>query len=170
VHNLQYFVDSGQATVTVSGRPVGKIGEGEFFGEMAFIATVRSLLIEGTEGRAREQLLQRLGLAQSEAVHVMRTAAVTAEVPCRCLEMNVKNFLVAFKDDLTGLAAAMRCGVPLNRVMHVCVGGGGVCGVCVCVCVCMCVRRQKEIASVALLSGSKCCEICEVCGGVPARE
>ena len=101
---MQYFIDTGCATVSINGKAVGSVKEGQFFGEIAFIATVSNLLIEDSEN---SMLLEALGLAHSGALEVMRTASVKADLQCRCLEINVKNFLVAFQNDLPGLASAM---------------------------------------------------------------
>jgi CRP-like cAMP-binding protein len=101
----QYFIDSGRATVLIDGKEVGVVEEGQFFGEFAFVATLRNLLKEDAESSV---LLETLGLANTGALEVMRMAAVKAVVQCRCMELNVKNFLVAFQNDVGGLVSAMR--------------------------------------------------------------
>lgn len=101
---VQYFIDSGKATVLVNSKVVDAINEGEFFGESAFIGTVGTLLGDDQ----REKLLSALGLAHADLLQVLRTGSIKAQVCCRCLELNVKSFVAAFKDDFDGLCAAMR--------------------------------------------------------------
>ena len=109
IGSAMYFVDSGQVTVSVNGAFVSTSGSGELMGEDSFLATVRHLVISGTEGELRSSLLAKMGLANAESsFHVMRAATVTAEVPCRCLELNVKSFIQAFRGDLQDLGAALR--------------------------------------------------------------
>jgi CRP-like cAMP-binding protein len=107
IGSSMYFIDSGRATITVNGRTVGNVGEGEFIGEGSFMATIRSLLIEGTVVEIRSHILAMFGLANVDSFHVMRAATLTASTHCRCLELNVKDFLAAFEGDWNGLGAAL---------------------------------------------------------------
>lgn len=101
---VQYFIDSGKATVLVNGNAVDTVNEGEFFGEAAFIVTVGNLLGDDQ----REKLLSALRLAHADLLQVLRMGSIKAQVSCRCLELNVKSFVAAFKDDFDGLCAAAR--------------------------------------------------------------
>ena len=101
---VQYFIDSGKAAVLVNGNAVDTVNEGEFFGEAAFIATVGNLLGDVQ----REKLLSAMGLSHTDLLRVLRTGSIKAQVSCRCLELNVKSFVAAFKEDFDGMCAAMR--------------------------------------------------------------
>ena len=119
---VQYFIDSGHVRVSINGTEVSAVQEGHFFGEIAFLATIRSLLVDYTAGDSESaQLLHRLGLADSaiSPFNVHRTAAVTAGDSCRCLELNVKGFLLAFQDDLPGLANALRYIYTYIYIMYI---------------------------------------------------
>jgi len=41
---LQYFLDTGLATAAIDGRIVNTFSPGDFFGEVAFIATAASII------------------------------------------------------------------------------------------------------------------------------
>lgn len=101
---MQYFVDSGQVSVSAHGQEFGKVGEEEFVGE-AFLATLRSLLLEIVTDPALKDQLQAVG---PQAFYILRSTKVQASGPCRCLELSVKDILAVFKDDHAGLAAAFR--------------------------------------------------------------
>ena len=98
----QYFIDAGAVTVEIDGRHVGIVGEGEFVGE-AFLATVRSLLLENTRDPAIKGTLQAAGPQA-----VLRTTKVQAQGQCRLLELHVKDIFVVFKGDHARLAAVIR--------------------------------------------------------------
>ena len=82
---------------------MGVVGQGEFVGE-AFLATVRSLLLENTRDPAIKERLQTAGL---QAHDVLRTTKVQAQGQCRLLELHVKDIFVVFKDDHARLAAVI---------------------------------------------------------------
>jgi CRP-like cAMP-binding protein len=64
-----FVVTDGEATVSISGRPVGKLGPGDHFGELALIAE-------------RE-----------------RTATIKAKTPLTCLEIPIWDFREFVKND-----------------------------------------------------------------------
>ena len=78
---------------------MNQFGPGEFFGELAFITTAGSLMdtMSGPGGQdAQESKLTR------------RSATVRAMENCRCLELNVKDFVSIFEGDAEALGSALR--------------------------------------------------------------
>ena len=88
------------------GKDIDRVQSGDFFGEVAFIATFCSLLKDLRSSGHPCPHLEVLGLVD-EKTDMRRTASVTAHTMCRCLILNVKDFLVAFQSDPKGLAAAL---------------------------------------------------------------
>ena len=78
---------------------MGVVGEGEFLGD-AFLATLRSLLLENAQDPAIKETLQAAG-----PTAVLRTTKVQARGQCRLLELHVKDIFVVFKGDHARLAA-----------------------------------------------------------------
>jgi CRP-like cAMP-binding protein len=103
-----YFLDSGHATVSVSGNVVSTVSSGMLLGEGSLLATVRLMITSGTGEEVRCRLLSTMGLSNLESFHVMRAATVTADVPCRCLELNIKSFIQAFKGNLEEMGNTLR--------------------------------------------------------------
>ena len=103
-----YFLDSGHATVNVSGNVVSAVSSGVLLGEGSLLATVRLMITSGTGEEVRGRLLSTMGLTNLESFHVMRAVTVTADVPCRCLELNIKTFIQAFKGDLEQMGKTLR--------------------------------------------------------------
>ena len=107
VNVRQYFVDSGTATAQQNGKIVGRVLEGDFFGELAFISTFCTMLDDGAQGGDYNQLVEMLGLAGRETLAMVRTASVIAKTACRCLELTLRDFVWAFKCDMQGMAATL---------------------------------------------------------------
>ena len=107
---LQYFIDSGQASVTCNGYDIETHEDGGFFGEMAFLATIYSLLTSDLpdEKVDTDNLLMRLGLANLSELRMTRSATVKAKVRCECMELNAGSFLTTLLDDITSFTAALR--------------------------------------------------------------
>jgi CRP-like cAMP-binding protein len=103
-----YFLDSGHATVSISENVVSAVSSGVLLGEGSLLATVRLMITSGTGEEVRGRLLSTMGLANVESFHVMRAVTVTADVPCRCLELNIKTFIQAFKGDLEQMGKTLR--------------------------------------------------------------
>lgn len=96
---MQYFLDTGNATAYVDNEAVNHFGPGEFFGELAFIATVGKLMEEPKKAGA--------------AMHTRRSATVRAMENCRCLELSVRDFISVFEGDVVALGNALRSIPPL---------------------------------------------------------
>jgi CRP-like cAMP-binding protein len=103
-----YFLDSGHATVSISENVVSAVSSGVLLGEGSLLATVRLMITSGTGEEVRGRLLSTMGLTNLESFHVMRAVTVTADVPCRCLELNIKSFIQAFKGNLEEMGKTLR--------------------------------------------------------------
>uniref|UniRef100_A0A7S0H7X9 protein-tyrosine-phosphatase n=1 Tax=Hanusia phi TaxID=3032 RepID=A0A7S0H7X9_9CRYP len=84
-----FFIESGQALVVANGQTVSQLKDGDFFGEMAFVATCRKFihLDDSPSGTDANQL---------------RTCDVVADVDCTCWELSAFDFLSVVKEDLAG--------------------------------------------------------------------
>ena len=102
-----YFIDTGMAVATVSGRQVSTFMPGDFFGEQVFIATVGHLLdailAEQEDRRARADTADR-----SDDADIRRSATVRATQACRCLELSVKDFMSILDGDHVAQQSAVR--------------------------------------------------------------
>lgn len=107
---VQYFIDSGQASVSCNGYDIEIHENGGFFGEMAFLATIYSLLTSDLpdEKVDTDNLLLRLGFANLSELRMTRSATVKATVSCECMELNAMSFLTSLQDDITSFTAALR--------------------------------------------------------------
>ena len=84
-----FFIETGQALVVANGQTVSRLKDGDFFGEMAFVATCRKFihLDDSPSGTDDNQL---------------RTCDVVADVDCTCWELSAFDFLSVVKEDLAG--------------------------------------------------------------------
>ena len=102
-----YFIDTGMAVATVSGRQVSTFMPGDFFGEQVFIATVGHLLdailAEQEDRRACADTAYR-----SDDADIRRSATVRATQACRCLELSVKDFMSILDGDHVAQQSAVR--------------------------------------------------------------
>lgn len=106
VGSTMYFIDAGHVAVTSGGNVVGLLQEGDFFGEWAFLGLLKSFVDEGVEkGFDREAVLPDLQRDEFKVEH-MRTSIAVDEV--RLLELNIKDFLTVFRQDLRGLRKVIR--------------------------------------------------------------
>jgi CRP-like cAMP-binding protein len=94
IGTTMYFIDLGTAMATVRGQVASELKSGDYFGEMAFIATCQKFLKLSDEGES-----------QSQAV---RAADVMATSSTRMLEFSVKDFLSVLKDNLNGNRAVLK--------------------------------------------------------------
>lgn len=88
----QHFLDHGSAVAEIDGVVVNSFTAGDFFGEIAFVATAASLRGEGPAD-----------------LKVRRTANVVARERCRCLELKVKDLFAVYGQDAEGLGALLGC-------------------------------------------------------------
>ena len=98
-----YFIDAGRVAASRHGELVGVLGGNEFFGEMAFMGLVKSLVDVGIVDGGT--VLPDLA---SDEFAVSRLRTVTAIEEVRLLELGVKDFLSVFKEDLPGLRAVIQ--------------------------------------------------------------
>ena len=106
-----YFIDTGMAVATVSGRQVSTFMPGDFFGEQVFIATVGHLLdaILAEQEEDRRAARARADTAdRSDDADIRRSATVRATQACRCLELSVKDFMSILDGDHVAQQSAVR--------------------------------------------------------------
>ena len=105
-----YFIDTGMAVATVSGRQVSTFMPGDFFGEQVFIATVGHLLdailAEREDRRAARACADTAD--RSDDADIRRSATVRATSACRCLELSVKDFMSILDGDHVAQQSAVR--------------------------------------------------------------
>jgi CRP-like cAMP-binding protein len=94
VGTTMYFIDIGTASAMVRGEEVTQLRSGDYFGEMAFMATCRRFLKDDDTEIADTQ--------------VIRSADVVATSSCRMMEFAVRNFLTVLRNDLEGNRAVLR--------------------------------------------------------------
>ena len=83
-----YFIEKGSAVAVEGGRDLRKFGAGEFFGEMAFVATAK----------------KALGVGMVVEEEQMRVCDVVAAEDCECWELDVRDFVSATKQDMSSNA------------------------------------------------------------------
>jgi len=91
IGTTMYFLDQGSAEARVDNKVLEVLLPGDFFGEMAFIATCNKFLRNVPEHLVREQ-----------GETVKRSCDVKAVTTTRVVELSVHTFLTVLKDDLVG--------------------------------------------------------------------
>eukprot|EP00960_Hanusia_phi_P063441 765489-Hanusia_phi.AAC.5 len=90
-----YFLDVGVAGAVIDDKVIEVLGSGDFFGEIAFISALKILL------KNPKATLQ-------DFPQLQRVCDVRAKKECRCLELNVNDFLDVLKGDLPGNREVLR--------------------------------------------------------------
>ena len=90
-----YFVDAGRCRYIGEDRTVLELNDGEFFGELAFVTTLR--IMSQSEGN----------ITIDEARTARRKGSVLAVTTCSCLELSVKDVFEAFDSNRTLLKSAL---------------------------------------------------------------
>ena len=101
-----YFVDAGRCRYIGEDRCIAELSEGDFFGETAFVNTLRIMLeIEGGETVNDEhyaQVLNRNVTVKNVQILTLRSqssrrnGSVLAVDKCSCLELSIKDVFDAF--------------------------------------------------------------------------
>ena len=94
VGTTMYFIDIGTASAVVQGEEVTQLRSGDYFGEMAFMATCRRFLKDDDTD-----------IVDTE---VIRSADVVATSSCRMMEFAVRSFLTVLRNDVEGNRAVLR--------------------------------------------------------------
>uniref|UniRef100_A0A7S4PI06 protein-tyrosine-phosphatase n=2 Tax=Guillardia theta TaxID=55529 RepID=A0A7S4PI06_GUITH len=96
-----YFIDVGHAIAVKNGKVLQSLASGDYFGEICFIATVTNFLERSGVRTDTRQMEKCVGCG------IYRVASIQATEDCRCLELNVKDFMVVIQEDPAGLRAIL---------------------------------------------------------------
>ena len=91
IGTTMFFIDLGSVRAEIRGQSADELKSGDYFGEIAFVATCKKLLRDKSDSEPPEQAI--------------RVADVVALTACRLFELSVKDFITALEGNASGRAA-----------------------------------------------------------------
>lgn len=88
IGTTMFFIDLGTCKAEIRGKTATDLKSGDYFGEIAFVATCRKFLRDPSDTEPPEQ--------------AVRVADVVASSPCRIFELSVKDFITVLQGNTSG--------------------------------------------------------------------